>query len=57
MNKWLIALKAEQVHSTYKIVLGLGSCTGPKMISSPELVIILGLYRANELNGRCNRDR
>ena len=44
MNKWLIALKAEQVNSTYKIVLGLGSCTGPKMISSPELVIILGLY-------------
>ena len=57
MNKWLIALKAEQVHSTYKIVLGLGSCTGPKMISSPELVIILGLYSGNELNGRYNRDR
>lgn len=28
MNKWLIAPKAEQVNSTYKIVLGLGSCTG-----------------------------
>ena len=43
MNKWLIALTTEQVTSTYKIVLGLGSCTGPKMISSTELVIILGL--------------
>ena len=57
MNKWLIAPKAEQVNSTYEIVLGLGSCTGPKMISSPELVIILGLKRATELNGRYNRDR
>ena len=55
MNKWLIAKTAEQVNSTYKIGHCLWSCTGPKMISSPELVIILGLYRANELNGRYNR--
>ena len=41
MNKWLIALTAEQVNSTYKILLGLWSCTGPKTISSPELVIII----------------
>ena len=57
MNKWLTAPKAEQVNSTYEIVLVLGSCTGTKMISSPELVIILGLKRATELNGRYNRDR
>ena len=31
MNKWIIAPKAEQVNCTYKIVLCLGSCTGPKM--------------------------
>ena len=43
MNKWIIAPKAEQINSTYKIEHGLGSCTGPKMISNPELVIILGL--------------
>lgn len=55
MNKWLIAKIAEQVNSTYKIEHCLWSCTGPKMISSPELGIILGLYRANELNGRYNR--
>ena len=43
MNKWLIAKRAEQVNSTYKIEHGLWSCTGPKMISSPELVILLEL--------------